>query len=48
MLILSRKLNESIVIDGRIIVKVLRIDKDTVKWQKVIEWAKLKDKIKEK
>ncbi len=25
MLILSRKLNESIVIDGRIIVKVLRI-----------------------
>src|SRR5439155_17489835 len=27
MLILSRKLNESIVIDGRIIVKVLRIDK---------------------
>jgi carbon storage regulator len=31
MLILSRKLNESIVIDGRIIVKVLRIDRDTVK-----------------
>ena len=31
MLILSRKLNENIVIDGRIIVKVLRIDKDTVK-----------------
>ncbi len=31
MLILSRKLNESIVIDGRIIIKVLRIDKDTVK-----------------
>ena len=31
MLILSRKLNESIIIDGRIIVKVLRIDKDTVK-----------------
>ncbi len=31
MLILSRKLNESIVIDGRIIVKILRIDKDTVK-----------------
>ena len=31
MLILSRKMNESIVIDGRIIVKVLRIDKDTVK-----------------
>ena len=31
MLILSRKLNESIVIDGKIVVKVLRIDKDTVK-----------------
>lgn len=31
MLILSRKLNESIVIDGRIIVKILRIDRDTVK-----------------
>jgi carbon storage regulator len=31
MLILSRKLNESIVINGKIIVKVLRIDKDTVK-----------------
>lgn len=31
MLILSRKLNESIVIDGKIIVKILRIDKDTVK-----------------
>ena len=31
MLILSRKLNESIVIDGRIVVKILRIDKDTVK-----------------
>ncbi len=31
MLILSRKLNESIVIEGRIIIKVLRIDKDTVK-----------------
>lgn len=31
MLILSRKLNESIVIDGRIVVKVLRIDKDAVK-----------------
>ncbi len=31
MLILSRKLNESIVIDGRIIVKILRIDKDSVK-----------------
>jgi carbon storage regulator len=31
MLILSRKLNESIIIDGQIVVKVLRIDKDTVK-----------------
>jgi len=31
MLILSRKLNESIVIDGRIVVKVLRIEKDSVK-----------------
>ncbi len=31
MLILSRKLNESIVIDGKIIVKILRIERDTVK-----------------
>ncbi len=31
MLILSRKLNESIVIDGRIIVKILRIERETVK-----------------
>ena len=31
MLILSRKLNESIIIDGRITVKVLRIERDTVK-----------------
>ncbi len=31
MLILSRKLNESIVIDGNIIVKILRIERDTVK-----------------
>jgi carbon storage regulator len=31
MLILSRKLNESIVIDGRIVVKVLRIEKESVK-----------------
>jgi carbon storage regulator len=31
MLILSRKLNESIVIDGKIVVKVLRIEKESVK-----------------
>jgi len=31
MLILSRKLNESIVIDGRIVVRILRIERDTVK-----------------
>src|SRR5436190_10988226 len=31
MLILSRKLNECIVIDGHIVVKILRIDRDTVK-----------------
>lgn len=31
MLILSRKCNESIVIDGRIVVKIVRIDADTVK-----------------
>lgn len=31
MLILSRKLGESIVIDGRITVKVLRLDGDTIK-----------------
>ncbi len=31
MLILSRKLNESIVIDGRIVVKVVRLDGDVVK-----------------
>ncbi|MFM1944703.1 MAG: carbon storage regulator CsrA [Verrucomicrobiota bacterium] len=31
MLILSRKSNESIVIDGRIIVKVVRVDGDQVK-----------------
>jgi carbon storage regulator len=31
MLILSRKPNESIVIDGRITVKIVRVDGDTVK-----------------
>ena len=31
MLILSRTLNECIVIDGKIVVKILRIDRDTVK-----------------
>jgi carbon storage regulator len=31
MLILSRKINESIVIDGQIIVKILRVERDTVK-----------------
>ena len=31
MLILSRKFNESIIIDGRIIVKVVRLDHDVVK-----------------
>ncbi|MBN2506342.1 MAG: carbon storage regulator CsrA [Verrucomicrobia bacterium] len=31
MLILSRRINESIVIDGRIIIKILRVDRDTVK-----------------
>ena len=31
MLILSRKLNESIIIDGRIEVKVMRIDGDVIK-----------------
>ncbi len=31
MLILSRKLGESVVIDGRIIVKIVRLDGDTVK-----------------
>jgi carbon storage regulator len=31
MLVLSRKPQESIVIDGRIVVKVVRVDGDTVK-----------------
>src|SRR5208337_1307519 len=31
MLILSRKINESIVIDGRITVKIVRVDRDVVK-----------------
>jgi carbon storage regulator len=31
MLILSRKLGESIVIDGSIVVKIMRVDGDTVK-----------------
>lgn len=31
MLILSRKINQSIIIDGRIVIKVLRIERDTVK-----------------
>jgi|YelNatPaOPRAMG01_1025707.scaffolds.fasta_scaffold00167_42 carbon storage regulator len=31
MLILSRKYNESIIIDGKIVVRVLRIDRDSVK-----------------
>ncbi|HVY68714.1 MAG TPA: carbon storage regulator CsrA [Verrucomicrobiae bacterium] len=31
MLILSRKLNESVVIDGRIVVRIMRVDGDVVK-----------------
>ena len=31
MLILSRKINESIVIDGRIVVKIVRLEGDMVK-----------------
>lgn len=31
MLILSRKINESIVIDGRIMVKIVRVEGDVVK-----------------
>jgi carbon storage regulator len=31
MLVLSRKINESVVIDGRIVVKVIRVDGEVVK-----------------
>ena len=31
MLVLARKTNESLVIDGRIVVRVMRVDGDTVK-----------------
>ena len=31
MLVLARKLNQNIVIDGRIVVKVLRVERDVVK-----------------
>jgi carbon storage regulator len=31
MLVLARKLNQNIVIDGRIFVKVLRVERDVVK-----------------
>ena len=31
MLILSRKINESVIIDGRILVKIVRMDGDVVK-----------------
>ncbi|MDB6030115.1 MAG: csrA [Verrucomicrobiales bacterium] len=31
MLVLARKLNQNIIIDGRIIVKVVRMDRDVVK-----------------
>ena len=31
MLVLARKLNQNIIIDGRIVVKVVRMDRDVVK-----------------
>jgi carbon storage regulator len=31
MLVLSRRLNENIIIDGKIVVKVVRIERDTVR-----------------
>lgn len=31
MLVLARKLNQNIVIDDRIVIKVLRVERDTVK-----------------
>ena len=31
MLVLARKINESLVIDGRIVVRVVKVDGDTVK-----------------
>lgn len=31
MLVLARKLNQNIIIDGRIVVKIVRMDRDVVK-----------------